>query len=273
MKAVEVHDLSFSYRNGQVIDGISFFVEAGEVLGVIGPNSAGKTTLLRLLSRVHIPEAGTIRLFGRDLQALTRREVARTVAVVPQEFQVAFPFTVEQVVAMGRYPYARGIGLETAEDRRAVERALHETGTAHILKKYLDQLSGGEKQRAVIARALAQDPRLLLLDEPTAHLDLNHQMEILRLLRRLKAERGLTIILVSHDLNLAAEHCDQLLLLVRGQVRVLGPPEEVITAQHLEPAYGCPVEVERHPTSGRPRVQGSLQEPRTNSTHLTTPRM
>lgn len=254
MKAVEVHNLSFSYRNGRVIEGISFSVEAGEILGVIGPNSAGKTTLLRLLSRVLIPEAGTIRLFGRDLHPLTRREVAQTVAVVPQEFQVAFPFTVEQVVAMGRYPYARGIGLETAEDRWAVERALSETGTTHLLQKYLDQLSAGEKQRVVIARALAQGPRLLLLDEPTAHLDLNHQLEVLRLLNRLRAERGLTIILVSHDLNAAADCADRLLLLQRGTVLTAGRPGEVMQPEIIEKAYGCSIWIGADPETGKIRI-------------------
>jgi iron complex transport system ATP-binding protein len=254
VKAVEVDDLSFSYRDGRVLDRISFVVEAGEVLGVIGPNSAGKTTLLRLLSRVLVSEAGAIRLFGRDLHTLTRREVAQTIAVVPQEFQVAFPFTVEQVVAMGRYPYARGIGLETAEDRRAVEQALCETGTAHLLKKYLDQLSAGEKQRVVIARALTQDPRLLLFDEPTAHLDLSHQLEILRLLHRLKAERGLTIILVSHDLNAAAECSDRLLLLKGGKVLTTGRPEEVMRADILESAYDCPIWIGADPETGAIRT-------------------
>ncbi len=254
MRAVEVRDLSFSYRNGRVIDGISFSVDVGEVLGVIGPNSTGKTTLLRLLSRVLVPEAGAIRLFDRDLQALTRREVARTVAVVPQEFQVAFPFTVEQVVAMGRYPYVRGIGLETTEDRLAVERALGETGTAHLLKKYLDQLSGGEKQRVVIARALAQDPRLLLLDEPTAHLDLSHHLEILRLLGRLKAERGLTVVLVSHDLNAAAECSDRLLLLREGAILTAGRPEEVMQPAIIEKAYGCSVWIGADPDTGKIRI-------------------
>jgi iron complex transport system ATP-binding protein len=254
MKAVEVQELSFSYRNGRVIDGISFSVEAGEVLGVIGPNSTGKTTLLRLLCRVLVPEAGTIRLFGRNLHDLARREVARTVAVVSQEFQVAFPFTVEQVVAMGRYPYARGMGVETAEDQLAVDRALRETGTAHLVTKHLDQLSGGEKQRVVIARALAQDPRLLLLDEPTAHLDLSHQLEILRLLRRLKAERGLTVILVSHDLNAAAACADRLLLLHGGAILVADRPEEVMRPEIIEKAYGCSVSINTDPETGKLRI-------------------
>ncbi|MFQ5846838.1 MAG: ABC transporter ATP-binding protein [Candidatus Methylomirabilales bacterium] len=254
MKAVEVHDLYFSYRNGRVLNGISLTVEAGEVLGIIGPNSAGKTTLLRLLSRVLIGEAGTISLYGRDLNALTKREVARTVAVVPQEFQVAFPFTVEQVVAMGRYPHARGIGLETAEDRRATEHAMDETVTTHLAAKYLDQLSSGEKQRVVIARALAQQPRLLLLDEPTAHLDLSHQVEILGLLTRLQAERGLTIILVSHDLNAAAAVSDRLVLLKEGTVLTAGLPEEVMQPEILEKAYGCAVWIDTDPGTGKIRI-------------------
>lgn len=254
MKAIEVHDLCFSYRNGRVLVGVSFTVAAGEILGVIGPNSAGKTTLLRLLSRVLVVEAGRILLFGRDLTAMPKREVAREVAVVPQEFQVAFPFTVEQVVAMGRYPHTHGIGLENPDDRHVVQQVLHETGIVHLAQKYLDQLSGGEKQRVVIARALAQEPRLLLLDEPMAHLDLNHQLEILRLLKRLKAERGLTIILVSHDLNAAVECSDRLLLLKSGEVVTAGRPEEVIQPEILEKAYGCPVWVGTDPETGSIRI-------------------
>ena len=254
MKAVEVQDLSFSYRNGRVLRGVSFTLGGGEILGVIGPNSAGKTTLLRLLSRVLTPEAGRIFLFGRDLAAMAKREVARHVAVVPQEFQVAFPFTVEQVVSMGRYPHTHGIGLENPDDQQVVQQALDETGTSHLSRKYLDQLSGGEKQRAVIARALAQEPRLLLLDEPMAHLDLSHQMEIVRLLKRLKQERGLTIILVSHDLNAAVECSDRLLLLKSGEVVTAGRPEEVMRPEILEKAYGCPIWIGTDPETGSMRI-------------------
>ncbi len=254
MKGVEVQNLSFRYRNGRVLDGVSLTVEAGEVLGVIGPNSAGKTTLLRLLSRVLDAEEGQIVLFGRVITAMTRREVAQTAAVVPQEFQVAFPFTVEQVVAMGRYPYVRGIGLEMEKDRQAVQRAMDETGTAHLANKYLDQLSGGEKQRVVIARALAQQPQLLLLDEPTVHLDLSHQLEILGLLKRLKDERGLTIIFVSHDLNAAAACADRLLLLKGGKVFTVGLVEEVMRPEVLEQAYGCSVWTGSDPETGQIRI-------------------
>jgi iron complex transport system ATP-binding protein len=180
------------------------------------------------------------------------------VAVVPQEFQVAFPFTVEQVVAMGRYPYARGIGVDTAEDRQAATRAMGDTGTIHLASKYLDQLSSGEKQRVVIARALAQQPRLLLLDEPTAHLDLSHQREILGLLKQLKVERGLTIIVVSHDLNAATAVADRFLLLKQGAVLTVGSPEEVMRSEILERAYGCAVWIDTDPETGRIRVQPRL---------------
>ncbi|MFQ5839677.1 MAG: ABC transporter ATP-binding protein [Candidatus Methylomirabilales bacterium] len=256
MKAVEVRDLTFAYPGGSesVLREVSFAVETGGILGVIGPNSAGKTTLLRLLSGLRGPHTGALRLFGQTFEMMARRAVARIVAVVPQEFQVAFPFTVWEVVLMGRYPWMNGFGFERPRDRAQVDAALNETETRGLAHKYLDQLSGGEKQRVLIARALAQEPQLLLLDEPTVHLDLNHQVEVLRLIRALNRQRGLTVLLVSHDLNVAAACCHRLLLLKEGRVMAEGRPEEVMQPEILESTYGCSLWVGRDPATGRPRI-------------------
>jgi iron complex transport system ATP-binding protein len=230
-------------------------LEPGEVLGVIGPNSAGKTTLVRLLTGVVRPSAGEVRLEGRPLPALSRTALARRVAVVSQQVPAALPFTVEQLVLMGRYPHAPARFFERAEDRAAAERAMARTGVLDLAAVPVSELSGGERQRVMLARALAQEPRLLVLDEPTAHLDLRHQVETVGLLRRVNAEQGIGVLLVSHDLDLAAEVCQRLLLLGGGRVARLGSPREVLEPGLLSAVYGCEVTVEPGAHSGRPRVQ------------------
>ncbi len=251
---VEVEGVTFRYKGEPVLREVSATVPEGELLGIVGPNSSGKTTLLRLMSKVLSPEAGTIRLGGKDLRALRRADVARSVAVVPQDMPVAFPYTALQVVLMGRHPHARGAFFETAADLAVAREAMKAAGVDDLGEHYLDQLSGGERQRVVIAKALAQRPRLLLLDEPTAHLDLAHQVEILRLFRRLHRQEGMTIILVSHDVTMAAACCDRLLMLSRGGVAALGRPADVVTAERIEAVYGCRVEVELDTVTGRPRL-------------------
>lgn len=263
---VEVQGVSFRYRTGRGVHGVTFQAASGELLGVVGPNSAGKSTLLRLLTKVVAPMRGRILLQGQDIARLARMTLARQVAVVPQEFHVAFPFRVSEVILMGRYPHAAAGISGGARDRAMAQAALEATGLAGLASRRMDELSGGERQLVSIARALVQEARILLLDEPTAHLDLRHQGIVLDILLRHHREARGTTILVSHDLNLAAEHCDRLLLLAGGEVRALGRPEEVMTRENLEPAYGCPVTVERHPVSGRPRIQGSLTHRGTQGT-------
>lgn len=243
MKILEVERLSFSYGQGFALRGVSFEVAEGEVLGVIGPNSSGKTTLLRLLSKVLTPYEGSIRLLGKELGTFSRREVAKLMAVVPQAPHLAFPFTVREVVLMGRHPHSQGFFFEGEEDFRIAEEALNATGVLHLANKGLDELSGGERQRVSIARALAQRPRILLLDEPLVHLDLHHQVEIMKLFKQLNEERGTTVLFVSHDLNAALKTCHRLLLLWEGRVRRMGRPEEVIDEKTLEEVYGCRVKV------------------------------
>jgi iron complex transport system ATP-binding protein len=261
-RLVEFADVDYAYphaerprEGGFSLTGVSFAIEAGEVFGVIGPNSAGKTTLLRLLTRVLTPARGEVRLDGRPIRHLPHTELARQVAVVPQEAPRPFPFSVEQLVLMGRYPHGPGRFFESGEDRALATAAMQATGVLHLAALPLEQLSGGERQRAMLARALAQQPRLLVLDEPTSHLDLRYQAETAALLRQVNVERGMTVLLVSHDLDLAAEVCDRLLLLGGGRVARVGPPAEVLRRDVLEPVFGCAVIVEANPTTGRPTVR------------------
>jgi len=233
---------------------LTFDVRAGETFGVIGPNASGKTTLVRLLSRVLVPSGGRILLEGEDVTRLGRAEVARQIAVVPQDVPSGFPHTVEELVLMGRFPRAPRRFFETEADRAAARRAMEAVGVLELRAALLDRLSGGERQRVMLARGLAQEPRLLVLDEPTAHLDLRYQAECAGLLRRLGRQRGLTIVLVSHDLVFAAELCDRLLLMAGGAAVRVGAPETVMDEAVLEAAYGCRVIVDKHPVSRRPTV-------------------
>jgi cobalamin transport system ATP-binding protein len=259
---VEFADIAFGYprpsftREGSFsLADVSFVVEPGEIFGVIGPNSAGKTTLLRLLTRVVTPDRGEIRLAGRPIAPLAHAELARQVAVVPQDSPRPFPFTVEQLVLMGRYPHGPGRFFENDEDRARARAAMAATSVLELASLPLEQLSGGERQRAMLARALAQQPRLLVLDEPTSHLDLRYQLQTAALLRRVNAEQGTTVLLVSHDLDLAAEVCDRLLLLDGGRVACVGTPSAVLERSVLEAVFRCPVTVDVNPTSGRPLVR------------------
>ncbi len=240
-----------------VLKNVSFTIAPGEVLGILGPNGSGKSTLLKILMRILVPQQGRVELFGQPHTACSQAEISRRVAFVPQETQQAFPFTISEMVLMGRYPHHNrtwGLGWESSRDRTVAMQAMTDLGVSHLGARLITNVSGGERQRAVIARALAQEPEILLLDEPTAFLDLHHQLEIARIIRRLNRERGLTVVLVSHDLNLASQYCDRLLLLREGEIVTMGSPEEVIAKESLERVYDCPVLVDPHPQSGMPRV-------------------
>ncbi len=264
--AYDVHLLRFRYQSKDstnaewALDDVSFQVAEGDLLGIVGPNGSGKTSLLKLLARLAGPQHGTLKLFGRNLADMTHDEMARVVGVVPQDTQQLFPFTVAETVLMGRFPHrprdrwGDGWGWESAEDVAITEEAMATMDVTHVSHRAVTDLSGGERQRTMIARALAQAPKVLLLDEPTAFLDLQHQVAIGSVLRRLKDEQGLTVILVSHDLNLVSQYCDRILLLAEGRMVRLGSPEDVIEPMVLERVYQCKVLIDRHPTSGVPRV-------------------
>jgi iron complex transport system ATP-binding protein len=252
---IRVQDVSFAFQPDEpVLSDLSFSVERGELLGIIGPNGSGKTTLIRILGRALEPHSGMVFLEGKPLSQYGRRDLARKVAVVPQETIVAFPFTVLEIALMGRAPYLGRFAFEKAEDLEKARDALRLTDTLRFARRRLGELSGGEKQRVILARALAQDPRLLLLDEPTTFLDLKHQLEIYRLIKKLTLLKGLTVIASSHDLNLAGMFSDRLLLLDEGRKASEGKPEDVLNKDVLGSVYGVEVDVSIHPRTGRPLV-------------------
>lgn len=258
--AFEARELHFRYPGAdrRAVDGVDLSVARGELFGLIGPNGSGKSTLLRLLLGVLEPDGGSLRFDGRSLDGWDPRERARRIGVVPQNEAVAFPMTVREFVGMGRYPHLGPWRGERDEDRRTVARALQRCDLGELADRPFSTLSGGERQLARVARALAQEPRALVLDEPTVSLDLRHEMEILDLLRRLVDEASVTVVLVTHHLNAAARTADRLLLLCEGRAVAEGRPAEVLTREAVERAYGWPVAVDAHPgpgpDAGAPRI-------------------
>ena len=246
--------LRLAYDGAEVLRGIDLRVDAGEIVGIIGPNGSGKSTLLRALSGALRPSAGHALLQGQDVADMRARDRARTIGVVQQQASATFAFSVADMVAMGRHAHIGLLGGMTSEDRQAVQWALEHTDCERLADRPITELSGGELQRVVIARALAQQPGALLLDEPTNHLDLNHQLEIGELLRSLNRDRGMTIIWVSHDLNLAAEFCDRIVVIGDGNVVADGTPAQVITQDMIERIYGVRVPVTDNPVTGQPQV-------------------
>ncbi|MDZ4806559.1 MAG: ABC transporter ATP-binding protein [Candidatus Eisenbacteria bacterium] len=234
-------DISFAYHPGAaVLNGATLDIPAGAFLGIVGPNGAGKSTLLHLLSGALKPSAGGVRLDDTPLQNWKRRDIARCIAVVPQAEPHTFPYRVSEIVMMGRTPWLSGLlSAETANDHAAVRRAMTAVGIKDLACRPLGQLSGGERQMVLVARALAQEPKILLLDEPTASLDLAHQQSIFRLLVRLNEETGLTVVIVTHDLNLAGLYCRTLAVLHGKRIEALGTPAEVLTPARLESVYGA----------------------------------
>jgi len=251
---IKIEAVDFSYPERQIFSGLTLSLEEGEILGLIGPNSSGKTTLLKLMDGLLAPRRGKVLLKEKELSRIPRSLVARMVAVVPQTMEVPFSFTVGEIVLMGRAPHLTRFGWERQKDLNIAREAMALTDVAGLEERVFWELSQGEKQRVLIARALAQEPGVILLDEPTSHLDINHQVEINELIRRLNRQRGLTVLHISHDLNLAAEYCHRIVLLHQGSVFSVGTPWEVITEENIHRVYETGVLVDRSPISGSPRV-------------------
>ncbi len=246
--------VSAGYGARDIVADVSVTVAPGGVVGVIGPNGCGKTTLVRVLSGVLAPHAGTVRLEGRPLAEQSRRAVARRVAVVAQDAPLALGFTVLETVLMGRAPHLPSLAFPRAHDLTLARAALAQVDLADLETRPLGALSGGERQRVLLARALAQEPEVLLLDEPTTHLDLRHQVGILDVVQQLCRERGVGALAVLHDLNLAALYCDRIVLLADGRVLHAGRPDEVLTADRLAAAFQAVVQVGKDAVTGAPVV-------------------
>lgn len=251
---INIRVLRAGYKGVEVLKGVNLNIDAAEFVGVVGPNGSGKTTLLRSISRVLAPVSGSIELDKKDIYAIPTREFAQKVAVVPQDTLIAFDFTVLEVTLMGRSPRLGRFSIEGSKDAAIAMEALAQTGTAHLRDRSIAALSGGERQRVMVARALAQEPEIILLDEPTSHLDISFQFEIMGLIKRLNREQGLTVIAVLHDLNLAAQYCDRLVMVGQGNIEADGSPDEVITADNIRRVYGAEVWVRKHPATHRPYV-------------------
>jgi iron complex transport system ATP-binding protein len=237
---VEVRGASFAYRGAPALSDVSFAARSGEFVGLLGPNGAGKSTLVRLVAGLLAPHAGEVRLAGLDPWRAPRRTVARVCALVPQEPRVSWPFTVREAVMMGRAPRQGLLAVASRFDLGAVHGALEACDLVHLADRRLDALSGGERRRVFFARALAQEPRVLLLDEPTAFLDLGHQVAAMRM-AQVAARAGLCVVAVLHDLNLAAAACDRVVVLSAGRVVAEGRPAEVLTADRVRDVWGLPV--------------------------------
>jgi iron complex transport system ATP-binding protein len=252
--AVRVLDVCTGYDRVQVLDSISFTAAKGEMLVVIGPNGSGKSTLLKTLAGILRPKTGQVEVMGRDIGSYSRREMARKAALVPQQSTVASSYTVLETVLMGRYPHQGLLGWETGRDVQVAREAMQSTRIEHLKNRHLAQLSGGELQRVLIARALCQEPEIMLLDEPTSSLDLAHQVRVMDLLEELNAERDLTVIMVAHDLNLASLYGERILLMRDGRVMDHGPPREVLNFENLEAVFGCVLLVDESSLDQLPRI-------------------
>ena len=248
-----VEDLSVELGGSDILDGVSLTADTGDLVGLVGPNGAGKTTLLRAIQGAIRPTAGTVTVDGHAITSLSARETGRLVATVPQETRLSFSFSVEDAVAMGRNPHIGRFGTADADDRRAVGEALADTDLTELADRPVTELSGGERQRVLLARAFAQDTPLLLLDEPTANLDINHAVNTLDLVRSV-VDEGTTAVAAIHDLNLAARYCDRLVLLAEGSVVEAGAPEAVLTSETLKAAFDARTVVANDPTTDSPRV-------------------
>jgi iron complex transport system ATP-binding protein len=251
---LKVDNLSYKYDELEILEEISFAINQGDFLGLIGPNGSGKSTLLKNINSILKPDKGKVYLDDYDLQELSNKEMAKKLAVVPQNTNVNFNFTVKEIVLMGRAPYISRFKNESEEDFEIAWEAMRLTNVDGLANRSINQLSGGERQRVILARSLAQQPEILLLDEPTSNLDINYQLEIMNLLKKLNCDHDLTLLIILHDLNLASEYCDKLILLKEGKIYAFGSPEEIITEENIEEVYGSRVIVKKHYPSNKPYV-------------------
>jgi len=251
---IRLKNIGYRYKDRWVLKGIDLELKAGETLGILGPNGSGKSTLLKIMDGVLKPMEGEIAIRNKSFHSLKRPAFAKEVAMVSQENTFRFSFTALEVVLMGRFPHLKRMQFEGHDDVEIAINSLKATEALEFAGRSIHDLSEGEKQRVFIARALAQEPKIILLDEPTSFLDLKFKRDIFRLISSLCREKGISVALVSHDIDLVSQYCQRLIMLKQGSIYAEGFPGKVITASNVEDVYGCPVLVDSHPLSGRPRV-------------------
>lgn len=251
---INIKNLYWFYGNQKVLDNIGIDFHKNSIYGIIGPNGSGKTTLLKNITRSLMPKDKNIHIYDKDITSFSNRQLAKIISYVPQNTSLEFEFSVMDIVMMGRTPYLRRLRKESPDDIRIVENSMKITNTWNLKDKNIGNISGGERQRAIIARALAQQSKIMLLDEPVSQLDIHHQVEILKILKRLKREKKVTVIMSLHDLNLASQYCDKLILMDEGKIIKEGAPKEIIKKENIEKVYGIRVNVMENPINKKPHV-------------------
>ena len=251
---LKIENITAGYDANDVLKDVNMTAKEGDFVGLIGPNGSGKTTLLRVISGVLRPTSGQVLLQGKNTAKIPRAKLAKTMACLSQGLSLDLSFTVHQIISMGRSPHLSKFARETKKDFQIVAHAMELADVAHLADRLITEISGGERQRALIAMCLAQEPKILLLDEPTNHLDIAHQLSTLDLIRKLNLQTEMTVIAVFHDLNLAAEYCDKILVLSNGKVEDFGPPQNVLTTEMILKVYNAKVTTEKNPVSGKPHI-------------------
>lgn len=262
MDSVNVENISFTYPSTKgkklganfSLENVFFSLAAGTFLSIVGPNGSGKSTLLKIINKILLPDLGRVKIFEKDYSSIPIKELAKKIAFVPQTQPLAFPFTVYEIVLMGRSPHLHGFGFENIEDKNIAQEAMKKTDIQHLSSRYINELSGGEIQRVFLARALAQQTPILLLDEPNTHLDLQHQIEILTLIKKLVTNDGISVVAVFHDLNIASMYSDEILVLNYGKVHAVGKTASVVNKKNIEEVFRTGVIIDAHPVITSPRV-------------------
>jgi len=249
-----INNISGGYADNVVIKKVAFSVAENEFTGIIGPNGSGKSTLFKIISRIITGYSGEIRYQGKDIKDISHNEFAKKIAVVPQDLYIPFSFSVYDFICMGRYPYLSRFDSIDESDNKIIYNSMELLDILHLKDRDLNELSGGERQRVYICQALVQEPELILLDEPTSHLDISHQVQILDLLKKLNKEKNITILIILHDLNLASEYCDRLILLNNGEIVIDNKTENVLKYDIIEKIYKTVVVVLENPVSKRPHI-------------------
>lgn len=254
MDIMNIEGITAGYGHEEIVRDVTFAVPAAGILGIIGPNGAGKTTLFKVMSKLKKPSGGSVRFRGRDVSGISYREFAGKIAVIPQFRSVPPPFTVEEFVSLGRYPHGSRLSRLSSEDRLIVEENMSLLHIDHFRMKRMNELSGGEMQRVFLAQGLIQSPELILMDEPTTHLDITHKIRILDIIGSLTKSKGLAAVIILHDLNLTAMYCERVIMMKEGGIFAQGTPEDVLTERAIHAVYATPVRVDKDPETLKPRI-------------------